>query len=184
MRVFIALGISSSIKEKIAEIQKRLKEREDKVKWVNPGIIHLTLKFLGEIREEKLKQVSKAVERVARESSPFLMSIEGMGIFPNFSRPRVIWIGAREEEGKLKSLVSSLEKELKKGGFPEEKRRWTPHLTIGRIKFLKKKEKLIDFIQLEKEKRFGEEKVRDIQIMQSQLTPEGPVYTVLNKVLL
>jgi len=184
MRVFIALSISSSIKEKIAEIQKRLKEREDKVRWVNPGIIHLTLKFLGEIREEKLKEVFKAAERVARESSPFLMNIEGMGLFPNFSRPRIIWVGVREEEEKLQSLVSSLEKELKREGFPEEKREWRPHLTVGRIKFLKEREKLMDFIQLEREKRFGEEKVRDIQIMESRLTPGGPIYTVLKRVLL
>ncbi|MCD6472048.1 RNA 2',3'-cyclic phosphodiesterase [Candidatus Aerophobetes bacterium] len=184
MRVFIALNISSSIREKIAEVQKRLKETENRVRWVNPAIIHLTLKFLGEIREEKLKEVFKAVEKVSSESSSFLMKIEGMGVFPNFSRPRVIWAGVREEEGKLQSLVSSLAKELKKRGFPEEKRGWTPHLTIGRIKFLKERKKLIDFIQLEKDKRFGEEKVNDIEIMQSQLTPKGSIYKILKKVLL
>lgn len=184
MRVFIALSISSSIKEKIAEIQRRLKRGEDKIKWVDPGIIHLTLKFLGEIREEKVKKVFQAAERAARESSPFLMKIEGMGIFPNFSRPRVVWVGVKEERGKLKSLVTFFEKELKKEGFPEEKREWRPHLTIGRVRFLKKKEKLIDFIQVEKEGRFGEEEVKDIEIMQSQLTPGGAVYKVLKRVLL
>lgn len=184
MRVFVALSISSSIKEKIADVQRRLKRREDKVKWVNPDIIHLTLKFLGEIGEEKVKKVFQTAEIVGREFSPFSMKIEGMGIFPNFSRPQVVWIGVKEEEEKLKSLVASLGKELKKEGFPEEKREWKPHLTIGRVRFLKEKEKLIDFIQLEKEKRFGEERVKDIKIMQSQLTPGGAIYTVFKRVLL
>jgi len=184
VRVFIAIGLESSIKEKIARIQTRLKVTQDKIKWVEPSSIHLTLKFLGEIEEEKLEKVHQITGELGERVSPFKIEVKGMGVFPGFSSPRVIWIEARDTSGELEELAARLEEALVREGFVREKRKWKAHLTLGRVKSLKERERLRELIQKEMETEAGKMEVRDITIMQSQLTPKGAIYTSLGKIYL
>jgi len=184
VRVFIAIELESSIKEKIARIQTRLRVIQDKIKWVEPSSVHLTLKFLGEIEEEKLEKVHQITRELGERVSPFKIEVKGMGVFPGFSSPRVIWIGARDTSGELEKLAAWLEEALAREGFVREKRKWKAHLTLGRVKFLKERERLRELIQKEMETDAGKMEVKDITIMRSQLTPKGAIYTSLGKIYL
>ncbi len=182
MRVFIAIELESSIKENIARIQARLKVTQDKIKWVEPSSVHLTLKFLGEIEEEKLEKVHQITRELGERVSPFKIRVKGMGVFPGFSSPKVIWIGARDTSSELEELAVWLEEALVREGFVREKRKWKAHLTLGRVKSLKERERLRELVQEEIETEAGRMEVRDITIMRSQLTPRGPIYTSLGKI--
>ena len=182
MRVFIAIELQSSIKEKIAWIQERLKRTQDKIKWVEPSSVHLTLKFLGEMDEGKLEKVHQITRELGERISPFKIEVKGTGAFPGFSSPRVIWIGAHDASGQMEELAARLEEALAREGFVREKRKWKAHLTLGRVKSVKETGRLGELIQKEMETDAGKMEVRDITIMRSQLTPQGPIYTSLGQI--
>ncbi len=181
MRVFIAIELQDSIKDKIARIQERLKVTQDKIKWVDPASVHLTLKFLGEIGEEKLRKVQQTARELAERIPPFKMEIKGMGVFPGFSSPRVMWIGARDTGSRLEELAANLEEALAEEGFVKERREWKAHLTLGRVKSLREADKLGGLIQKETETDAGKMEVQYITVMRSQLTPKGSIHTSLGQ---
>lgn len=182
MRVFIAVELTESIREELAQLQERLRGTGDKIKWVDSSLIHLTLKFLGEIREEELKKVLWASREVAAKFSSFPIKIKGTGVFPDSPSPRVIWVGIEGGENNLETLVKQLEKELARQGFAKERRKWIPHLTLGRVKVLKKKGKLRGLVLSHKGIEAGEMEIRNISVIESRLTPKGPIYTLLERI--
>ncbi|MFQ5835573.1 MAG: RNA 2',3'-cyclic phosphodiesterase [bacterium] len=184
MRVFIAVELAESIRTRIVQIQSKLRGTEDKIKWVDPSLIHLTLKFLGEIKKEKLGAVIKVTQKIAQKFSPFSMGAKGVGAFPSFSSPRVIWLGVGSGSTTLQKLAGELENHLAKNGFSEEKKKWTPHLTLGRVKSLIEQRKLSGLILREKEVVAGKMEVKEISVIESRLTPSGPIYTVLERITL
>lgn len=184
MRVFIAIELPEDVKERIAQVQERLKKTRDRIKWVDSSMIHLTLKFLGEITEKELEKVIEASEEVADDFRPFSFEVKGAGAFPLPSSPRVIWIGVSKGKETLTDLATRIGEELNKQGFGKDDKRWTPHLTMGRVKFLQEREKLISLIQKEKDVDAGEVRVEAFDILKSRLTPGGPIYTVLKHILL
>jgi len=183
MRLFIAVEFPEYIREEIARVQNRMKKTQDKIKWVDPTSIHITLKFLGEVREERIEKILEVIEQTTGKVSPFTIEIEGTGAFPNITSPRVIWIGVKNVPS-LDWLVTELESALEKEGFPREKRKWVPHLTVGRVKFLKERNKLRELILREKGSKIGKMEVKYVTLMQSYLTPKGPIYTPIKKFLL
>ena len=184
MRVFIAVEISESIRTTIVQIQAQLRKTEDKIKWVNPSLVHLTLKFLGQVEKERLGAVIELTQKIAQKFSPFFMEVKGVGAFPSLSSPRVIWLGVDRGSTNLQRLASELENHLAKDGFSKEKKKWTPHLTLGRVKSLVEPQKLSGLILGEKEVVAGEMEVREISVIESRLTPSGPIYTVLERIKL
>lgn len=182
MRVFIAVELTESIKEELAQLQESLRGTGDKIKWVNSSLIHLTLKFLGEIREEGLKKVLQASREVAAKFSSFKIKIKGTGVFPDSPSPRVIWVGIEGGENNLETLARQLEEELARQGFAKERRKWVPHLTLGRVKVLKKKGKLRELVLKYKGIEGGEMEIRNISVIESRLTPKGPIYTLLERI--
>lgn len=181
MRIFIAVKIPGPLKKKIFHIQQELKSKIEKIKWVDAELLHFTLKFLGEISEEGLKKVEKVSFQIASESTPFVLEIKGMGIFPDYSSPRVIWIGVEEGGERIEELARRLDKKLSEEGFIKEKREWVPHLTIGRVKFLREKEKFKELILSKEKVEIGKMKVESLNIIQSHLTPKGPIYKTLKE---
>ena len=184
MRVFIAVELSESIRSAIVQVQSRLRGTEDKIKWADPSLTHVTLKFLGEIKKEKLGAVTEVTQKIAQKFSPFLIQIKGAGAFPTLSSPRVIWLGVDRGGTNLEKIASELENHLAKNGFSKEKRKWTPHLTLGRVKLLVEPEKLSGLILGAKEVVAGEMDVREISVIESRLTPSGPIYTILERIRL
>jgi len=181
MRVFVAIDLPEKTKKKIANLQEKIKHTSNEIKWVDPSLIHITLKFLGETDEKKLDGIFEATCEVAEKFCPFFIKIYKMGAFPNLECPRVIWLGIKEGSSQLAQIAKELEKKLFKQGFPREKREWVPHLTIGRVKQLQDRESIKRAIMREKQTSGGEAKIEAITVMQSRLTPQGPIYTPLQK---
>jgi len=181
MRIFIAVELPDSVREKLAELQEKLKVTEDKVRWVKPSLIHLTMKFLGEVKEKELEKAIQITGNIATRFSVFKIKIGKIGMFPS-SSPRVIWAGVNEGKDILEALAEELERGLSKEGFARERKKWTPHLTLGRVKILKEREKLKNLILSYEEAEGGEARVRELSVIQSYLTREGPIYTVLKRI--
>jgi len=182
MRVFIAIDIDENIKAGMIDLQKQLAEKADlrksDVKWVNTRAMHLTLKFLGEIRDQQVHEVCTIVENVANEHKAFDLDIESVGSFGGKSA-RVLWIGCGKGAEQLRNLQSNIEENLAKKGWPEEKRKFTGHLTLCRIRNRKAGIQLAQLADKLKDAKLGTTPADAVIVYQSQLTPTGPIYTQL-----
>ncbi len=179
MRAFLAAEIDEELKEKIADVQKQLKEADAPVKFVEPHNLHFTFKFFGEIDEDKSEEIVKAVETKVQSYSPFELFIKGVGIFPNPRYIRVVWIGV-EDSGPFSRLQMALDEDFQKMGFKKE-RSYVPHLTIGRVRGAKNKDALLSMIDELKEVEIGKMRIQKLLLKESVLKPDGPVYTTVNE---
>ena len=182
IRTFIAIKLSPKIISKISGAQEGLKRSGAWVKWVRPENIHLTLKFLGYIIPEELERVKIAARDTLKLFKPFEISVFGLGAFPKIEYPRLIWVGIDEGKEELKRMVSNLEKRLAIIGFTREKRPFSPHLTIGRVKSSKRRERLIEAFTKFTAPNLGNMRATKISIVKSELTPQGPIYTTMDEI--
>jgi 2'-5' RNA ligase len=134
VRLFLALELPASLRDRLAALQSRLRPTSAGWRWVRPEGIHLTLRFLGEVEAQQDSACRSAWRDAVRPLPPFRFSVEGIGRFPPAGRPRVLWVGVREEgsAGVLQALVGRLERAARECGFPPERRRFSPHLTLAR----------------------------------------------------
>ena len=184
MRCFIAISLPEELKAKISGIQEKLKAAGADVSWTRPEGMHLTLKFFGEIEDKRIPKIEKALDAVVNGIPTFTLSVSGMGTFPDMRRPRVIWIGLKEDGGNLLRLQKGVEEDLKKTGFPSEDRRFTPHITLGRIRSNKNTDKLLRLIEEEKVEELGSFDVSEVHLIKSELKPAGAEYTELYSIIL
>lgn len=184
IRTFIAIEISEDLRQELAEVQQELRESEADVKWVKPQNLHLTLKFLGDLPEEKTREVKEILENIARHTQPFEANFAGIGAFPKLDFPRVVWVGIEKGKDELIGLAKEIEEELTRLGIPKEKRGFSAHLTLGRIRSPKNKDRLKSIIQEIDFVAKNEISVEEITLFQSKLTPQGPIYTALSKHIL
>lgn len=181
-RAFISINLSSPIQINLSRIQERLKRSGADVKWVSPEKIHLTLKFLGDIEEEKKVGVREVMRQVAGQNPSFRLSFSQLGAFPRPEYPRVIWVGVKEGKESLVELNRNLEKELSKYGFPREKREFQPHLTLGRVRSGRNKDKLIQALKDTEASEIGSMIANKIFLMKSTLHPQGAEYEVVEEI--
>ncbi len=182
MRTFIAVGISSEVREKIAQIQAEFRKGDPDVKWVEPENLHITLRFLGEVSEDKLSGVIEKIRLATAGISNFRAHIFGLGGFPNLKSPRVVWVGVGEGKEELKNLSERIEENLSYLGFAKEKRGFSAHLTIGRVRSPRKREKLVKKIEELERHDVGEFSVDRVLVMESQLSSKGPTYRIIEEV--
>jgi 2'-5' RNA ligase len=175
-RTFISVNIENrETLENLVTTQKALNATEADIKPVEPENIHITLKFLGEIPETQVQRVKEKISEIS--FTPIKLEIEETGVFPNLRRPRVIWAGVRGEIEQLGQVFIELEGKLESIGFKKERRRFQPHITIGRVRSGRNREKLVhELLQLQN-KKYGEITVNHISFMKSELTRQGPIYT-------
>jgi 2'-5' RNA ligase len=180
MRIFIAIDFSEEIKESLAQAEAHLKYSGADVKWVEKDNIHLTLKFLGEVDEKKVEEIKAILDNIASGTRPFETTIKDLGAFPKIEYPRVVWGGIDKGAGELKIIAEKVDEALSKLGFEKETRSFAAHLTIGRVRSPKNKEKL-------KEKMLSYKlsavscKINEIVLFKSTLTPKGSIYTKLHE---
>lgn len=182
MRTFIAIELPQNIKDLLSRLQTKLKTSSAHIKWVKPENIHLTLKFLGEIDEKKIPGISSALSEIARKTGCFSIKLSSLGAFPGINSARVIWIGIEKGEENVKEIYKAMEENLKKEGFPEEKREFSSHITLGRSKSARNRSSLIKILNSLKDaplKENAEFPVEKITFLKSTLTPGGPVYEVI-----
>jgi 2'-5' RNA ligase len=184
IRSFIAIPIGTEIISRIEKTQRELKSMPVDVKWVNLASIHLTLKFLGNVEEETVEDIAQGIQRGIKGVTPWSAAVKKMGAFPSLRNPRVVWIGIEDTIGQLVRLQSQIEKEMSKLGFEEEKRMFSPHLTLGRVRSPRGRDELAKFLFDERERVFGEIKVDRVILLKSELRPSGAVYTSLKELAL
>jgi len=181
MRTFIAIELPDRIKKEIEQLQAPLKKTNTFVSWVKPENIHITLKFLGEVPENKINAVFSATGQALEGAKKFTMSLKGLGAFPDVRRPRVIWIGSGSGEKELSYLAGRVEEEMERIGFPKEQRKFSAHFTLGRVKSPKNIEKLMELVK-SSDFTTDDIEVKEVVVMKSQLHPAGAIYTPLKKI--
>jgi 2'-5' RNA ligase len=183
IRSFIAVELPGEAKLAIGRVQEQLKAGGyAPAKWVDPGSMHLTLKFLGNIGADSVGGIMAALRESIGGIVPFSLGISGLGAFPGLNRVQIVWAGVTGDVDRLRRLQQAVESQLSPLGFAPEKRAFSPHLTLARLR---------DQAAPEERRRLGQAiagtefkaavslKVEAVHLMRSQLTPQGAVYSRL-----
>ncbi|AMD17490.1 2'-5' RNA ligase [Methanobrevibacter sp. YE315] len=174
VRAFLAIDLDDDLKPEINKIIKEFKQIDTRIKYVELANLHLTLKFFGEIDTSGLKLLEEKIANVVSEFKPFDIKIKSCGAFPNNNHIKVIWVGI-DDDSIIRQLHDKLDKEFVKLGFEKDKK-FSTHLTIGRMKSAKNKAQVKSTIEEFSDVEIGEMTVNNIILKKSKLTPSGPIY--------
>jgi len=181
IRSFIAFDLNNeSVLQRLREIQDKLAKTGTDLKVVEPQNIHITMRFLGDIKPTMVDSVHEAMNKVS--FSAFNCKIHGLGAFPDMRYARVIWAGIREGADELKSVFNQLEPNLRQLGFRPDPKGFSPHLTLARVKTGRNKAELANCVQELADYDFGVVRADCLRLKKSVLTPKGPVYSTLREV--
>lgn len=176
LRCFIAIEIPGAIRSALADLQAELRGCNADIRWVKPDNIHLTLRFLGEVEEHRIDGIVSALQTVSGGHTQFSTEVRGLGLFPNTRSPRVLWSDVIDT-GPLTGLQSGTEAAMAAIGFTPEKRRFSPHLTLGRFTSVRGKECIYRRIDAHRDESLGHIDVKSLSLIRSDLTPAGAKYT-------
>ncbi len=184
IRSFIAIEISEKTKNNIGKIIAILSGADADVKWVRPANQHITLKFLGDVDECDVPVICNMIKVAVVDVEPFDLKIEGLDAFPNIKSPKVVFVNIIDHRETLSALYERVEERLSCFGVKREARKFTPHLTIGRVRSKKNLDALFNLIENNRKSIVGDVLVKSIDLMMSELLPKGPEYSKLETVYL
>lgn len=184
LRAFIAIELPEAVQSQLREVQEKLKEYKIKMTWSRPENIHLTLKFLGDVRKELVAPIGHIIKDAAKQFHPMKLRSQAIGFFPGIKRPRVLWTGLLGQTHDLAELCRTLDERLSTLGFKRETRNFTGHLTLGRFKESGNPELLIEMMKGFQNMRTDVFLADSINLYKSKLMPSGPMYTKLVSVSL
>jgi 2'-5' RNA ligase len=180
IRTFIAAQLDENVHQQLSAIQDQLKRANADVKWTAPEHIHLTLQFLGDTLVKKIKPITDALPEMLKDIPAFPMTVTHLGGFPDLKKPRVIWAGLDEEaQQNATILTKKIETGLNQLGFPKEKRPYSAHLTLGRVRSQRNGKKLLQQLSSLTIQPPIHQTIRTISFFQSTLTSAGPHYEIL-----
>lgn len=179
MRLFVAIELGEHVQSMLADVQSALKPSCDGVRWIPSAQVHLTAKFLGEVPDRDVNQAAKAVARAAADATPFTMQLAGCGCFPPRGAVRIVWAGVEEASGALLQCIEAVETQLESCGFPKERKRFSPHITIGRVREDRSAGRIRSAVEAHTFSP-AQQPVSSITLMSSVLSPKGPTYTPVN----
>lgn len=176
LRLFVALWLPDGLRRAALARLEELRRGSIRVRWTKPEQLHLTLKFLGETPAAELPGIEEALARTAAAASPIHLNLAAGGVFPPAGPPRIIWLGL-EPEKDLATLAAAVEQSLAPLGFAPEKRRFRPHLTLGRAEpgAVFRRELLAAPLDTQPGT------VAALSLVQSELRPGGAVYTTVRE---
>jgi len=181
IRAFIAFELPLAVTSVLAKVRQDLERLKIRARWVRPENVHLTLKFLGDIKADHIDKIGAEMTAAAFESSPVTLSVRGVGVFPGIRRPRVIWVGLGGDIRSLFAFQSRLEEKLAGAEFPKDKRPFRAHLTLGRIKQAASpaviRQMITDYASLSSE----EFTFNQVILFKSDMKPSGAVYSKLKQ---
>jgi len=181
IRSFIAFDMGDErVLRSIVEAQDMLRRTGASLKLVDPSNIHVTMKFLGDIPVTIVDSIHEEMKKIAFE--PFKIKIKGLGAFPNIRRINVIWAGIREGARELREISTGLEFNLQALGFEPDRKGFSPHLTIARVRTGRGKDDLIKCVEDLADQEFGVIEAECLKLKKSVLTPKGPIYSLLREV--
>ncbi|MCX8182526.1 MAG: RNA 2',3'-cyclic phosphodiesterase [Candidatus Methanomethyliaceae archaeon] len=179
VRAFLALDISEEVRQNIAKFEREIDLVGADIKLVEVENLHVTIKFLGEVDAGMLERVHDMMKRVRGEK--FSISVEGVGVFPNWRMIRVVWVGIGKGGERVAKIQRELDVGLSEIGF-ERERDFVPHITVGRVRSPRNRDRLLQLVEKYKEFKFGTFLVDRLVLKKSVLTPKGPVYSNLREV--
>lgn len=181
LRLFWAVNLPEELKTKLWHMQESLRAAGADAKWVEHQNLHVTVKFLGETDAGLVAQIVDAAAGRLKSFKAFGLEVSGLGFFPGPASPRVVWAGLQGETGMLKELARAVEDSMADCGFPRESRKFSPHLTLARVRSSRNIGDLVKIMddQSKRGARPGSFRVSSVDLMQSDLTPRGPVYNRL-----
>lgn len=182
VRLFVAVEITEEIRKNLAGLQDDLKRVDADVGWVVPENLHITAKFLGSLDEEKIAAVVDILKDSVSHIKPFDLDYRGVGVLPTEKNPRVIFADVIDAGGILAKIHERLDNQLVALGVEHEDRKFTAHLTVGRIKTRRNVRKLVENLNSYHGFDFGSERVTQVVLMKSDLLPDGPIYTKMHGV--
>jgi 2'-5' RNA ligase len=181
IRSFFSFDIEDqTIIRRLTEVQSMLTNTGANLKLIKPQNIHLTVRFLGNISQSMVDAIHEEMKQLS--FTPFEIELSGLGAFPKLTYPRIVWTRIRKGADKLIDVFEQLEPRLRGLGFKPDRKGFSPHLTIARVRSGRNKAQLINLIQELEDYEFGIIKVEYLRLKKSDLTPKGPIYTTLKEV--
>jgi len=181
VRCFVAFDIDNeAVRSRLTEMQALLIKTGADLKVVEPENIHMTLRFLGDVRLDSVEKIFEAMKKAL--FSPFDVKIHGVGAFPDVRYPRVVWAGITQGANDLRSISSQFEPHLHALGFAPDPKGFSPHLTIARVRSGRNKVELAKFVTENVDFEFGVVRAASLRLKKSVLTPRGPIYSTLKEV--
>lgn len=182
-RTFVAVPLSDAQRHRLDRLRVDLSRRLPDIKWTEPENLHVTLVFLGEVDDRELPRVCTLTQEAIDllELPPFPLTLTQLGCFPHERRPRVLWVGVADGAEPLSQLHDALESQFIALGYRREDRRFTAHVTLGRTKTEGPLRSLAQVLADHQGWTAGETTVQEIHVMGSQLTREGPHYTIIGR---
>ncbi len=189
IRAFVAVALDDELRAAVAATVERLRPLGRAVAWVPPRNLHVTLQFLGDQSEERLAEAEAALADAAAGSAPIDVTFHGIGAFPGLERPRILWVGLAHGALEARRLQGAVAEALTARGFPKEERAWHPHLTIGRVHDERRWQRetgpaLRRAVAEAATTTFGTQRVVEVVLMRSELSPAGARYSVRRAVSL
>ncbi|MBO9325826.1 MAG: RNA 2',3'-cyclic phosphodiesterase [Roseiflexus sp.] len=184
-RLFIAVELPDTLREELASLQTRLKRDQPPVRWVKPEAMHLTLWFLGDVRDNQIADLKTTLMLSFAGQHAAHIRLGAPGAFPNLQQPQVIWVGLAEGEAHLRSWYDALARRLPDLGFPADPRPFRPHLTLGRVRREASAEQQQRLGAALRSLKLSSDHMWNLQrvvLFRSDLRPEGPRYTALAEV--
>jgi len=180
VRGFLAFEIEDlAVRKSLTDMQMRAMQTGADLKPVEPGNIHMTIRFLGDITLDMADKVYAEMQKT--QFKPFHVQLMGLGVFPSLSFPRVLWAGIAQGADQLQNIFSQIEPMLQNLGFSPDRNGFSPHLTIARIRSARNKQLLADFVMKNAKYDFGSIEAGCLRLKRSELTPKGPIYTTLKE---
>lgn len=183
-RIFIAVELDPGLHQSVVDAQRRLETAGARVRWIKPGNLHFTLRFLGEITPAEVALAKVASREAADGIAPFDIALTHLGAFPSLQRPQVVWIGVGDGAQELEALAKRLDDRLAHHRFPLEDRRFRPHLTLARVRDARQWGDIVRALSQHKDLPVGSQEVRAISVMESRLARDGPIHTRVEEVSL
>jgi RNA 2',3'-cyclic 3'-phosphodiesterase len=184
IRTFVAVKLPGTVLAAIGDVQEQLAVYGFNVRWVTTGNIHLTLKFLGEVHEDELDGIAAVLTEAVHGFAPLRLAAAGVGVFPSVKRARVIWMGLSGQLSEFVSLQRSIEDRLATIGYPREKRPFSGHLTLGRVKGPIAASRLTTAMDAFRDCASETFEVDRVVLFKSDLRSTGALYTELRQVTL
>ena len=181
VRAFVAIRMNEQVEDAVAKTIDDLRHPHDGVRWVPRANLHITLKFLGAaVDSHRLQRLTAGLHQLATRTAPFEVAAAGVGAFPNLQHPRAIWVGLHSAEaGALAALAARLETVAAEHGFEREKRRWSGHLTIGRVRDEAIESKTREALSAAQDREFGVSRIESLTLYRSHLGPDTAHYEAL-----
>jgi RNA 2',3'-cyclic 3'-phosphodiesterase len=193
-RCFIAIRLNAEIQAALQSLQDSLRDRLPGLRWVKPANAHITLKFLGDVAENRLHEISSILQQACSGMEETRLELQGLGIFPLPKSPRVLWVGLAGDIHKLQAVVQRLGEQLCKAGWHADIQNWTAHITLARFPNTRHQPKSKNAIRHDRlqarddvnhilddyaDRKFGSLAVVSVDLMASVLQPAGPEYQPL-----